>query len=521
MAAMDAGSKTGDTSEMKIASRIVYGILAAAMMLQGTACAEYRSSSDTGLEILDYIENRHREERANRLSEEQVKLIEDAKAMETRLRNPLDPAQPMPVAFEGEELSYDESTGEFLAVGHVDIVQMDGRRFQGEEVTGNLQEHVIRVPDKAHVLQLPPGEVRVTLDGYRAVYNYADKTGSIEDVKGKSGKYYITGKRMEFYPDRIVVYDGTQTKCGAEHPDYHVSAEKIELWPGQVMKMYNAKLWAGKMVVATRKYYENDLTKKKENDFPRVGYNKDYGAYIEQDLKYQFTNHLEGTVHAHVESKHGVRSNADLFYANRNFNARAVYGYYADSDNVWIQKEPGLILNYGRRIGTQPFSYNLKYEVGHWRSDTAVSTHQYYEVGLTRDPIIFHRWALFLHTSYTVTKESANDSAVRGMNYDIVLGKDFDPKWAGFIGYHYNRNNTKNSLFSYDLDDYSKKLDVGLSYRMDDLNRFVAGIKYDTESRQIKDIDYYWYHDLHCSQVILRYRAKRDKVEVRWQFTPW
>ena len=60
-----------------------------------------------------------------------------------------------------------------------------------------------------------------------------------------------------------------------------------------------------------------------------------------------------------------------------------------------------------------------------------------------------------------------------------------------------------------------------LSYRMDDLNRFVVGVKYDVDSERIKDVDYYWYRDLHCSQVIMRYRAKRNKFEVRWQFTPW
>jgi len=506
---------------MRIVLKMICGIMAAAVMMPGYALAAYTSNSDTGLGALDYIENRHREERANRLSEEQVKLVQDAAAMEERLRYPLDPAQPLPVAFEGEDLTYDERTGEFVAVGHVDIVQMDRRRFQGEKVTGNLKEHAIYIPDQAHVLQLPPREQRVTLDGYRAVYNYAEKTGSLEDVKGKAGEYYITGKRFEFYPDRIVIYDGTETKCGAKNPDYHVSAEKIEFWPGKIMKMYHAKLWAGKMVVATRKYYESKLTGERNNDYPRIGYNKDDGAYIEQDFKYPFTDHITGTIHAHLNSKHGIRSNADILYANRNFSAQAIYGYYNDHNNVWIQKEPGLILNYGRHIGTLPVSYNLKYEIGHWRSQKTASTHQYYEVGLWRDPIVFHRWNLFLHTSYTITRESANDSEVRGMNYDVTLARDFDPKWAGFAGYHYSKSNTTNSLFDYGLDAYSKKVDAGISYRMDRLNRFVAGIEYDAGDKKLKDIDYYWFHDLHCSQLIMRYRAKRSQYEIQWQFTPW
>ena len=505
---------------MSIASKLICGVLLA-LIMPGYAAAEYRSSSDTGVEILDYIENRHREERANRLSEEQKKLVQDAKNMEATLRQPLDPEQPFPVAFEGEDLTYDEGTGEFKAVGKVDIIQMDGHRFQGEEVNGNIVEHVVRIPDKAHVLQLSPGAPRITLDGYNAVYNYGDKTGSMENGKGKAGEYYITGKRFEFYPDRVVVYNGTQTKCGAEKPDYHMSAEKIEIWPKQIMKMYNVKLWAKNMVVASKKYHEADLTKGENNDFPRVGYNKDLGAYIEQDFKYYFTENFWARFHAHANTKHGVKSFGDVVYRNRDFSAQAMYGYMRDSDDVWIQKIPSLILNYGRHFHGQPLYYNLKGEVGRWKSSTATSDHQYYEVGLGHDPIIFHKWVLFLHTGYSVTKESADNSTVRGMNYDIVLGKDFDEKWAGFAGYHYTKNSKQTALFDYGLDDFSRKFDTGLSYRMDNLNRFVVGVKYDLDAKTVRDVDYYWYRDLHCSQVIMRYRAKRNKFEVRWQFTPW
>ena len=35
------------------------------------------------------------------------------------------------------------------------------------------------------------------------------------------------------------------------------------------------------------------------------------------------------------------------------------------------------------------------------------------------------------------------------------------------------------------------------------------------------DVDYYWFHDLHCSQLILRYRPKRHQWHVDWQFLPW
>ena len=128
---------------------------------------------------------------------------------------------------------------------------------------------------------------------------------------------------------------------------------------------------------------------------------------------------------------------------------------------------------------------------------------------------------MFLHTGYFITKESADDSTVKGLNYDAVIAREFDDRFALFSGYHYRKNTTKNSLFAYDNDDYSKEFESGFSYKLGNKDRVVVGLKLDAEEGDVKDVDYYWYHDLHCSQLILRYREKRDKFEAHWQFTPW
>ena len=52
-------------------------------------------------------------------------------------------------------------------------------------------------------------------------------------------------------------------------------------------------------------------------------------------------------------------------------------------------------------------------------------------------------------------------------------------------------------------------------------DRFAFGQSMDMQERRVKDIDYYWFHDMHCAQLILRYRAKRDSWQVRCEFTPW
>lgn len=490
--------------------------------------AVYESSSDTGAEIFDYIENRRREQRANELTAEQKKLVEDMEETRQRLPHEIREDEPIPAAFEGDDLTYNTLTGEFTAKGHVDIIQLDGHRFQSNYVTGNLNTQDIKVKGKAHVIQFTENAPRVTLDGYNTVYNYGSKIGTMEEVKGKAGEYYISGKRFEFYPDHIVAYDAYQTKCGAKSPDYKVSAKRMEIWPEQIIRMYDIKLWIGDVLVGTKGYSERKLEDEEQSYFPSVGYDSKNGVYIEDTFTFPvFNRHFNYIINAHIDTKEGVRSNTEFLYTNRSLKTRAMYGYYYDSDGRWIKKEPGMEIYFGKHFDKLPLSYRLKYEVGKWSQNRTESTHQIFEVGLTRDPINFPKnFTLFLDTSYTITKDdekSPNRSkqSVNGMNYSIKLLKEFDDRIAAYVSYNYTKNTSKNSLYEFDTDSYSNKLSTGISYRLTDKDRIVVGLKFDTENSSLQDVDYYWFRDLHCSTAVIRWRSKRNEWEARWQFTPW
>ncbi|MBR6012766.1 MAG: LPS-assembly protein LptD [Selenomonadaceae bacterium] len=511
-----------------IASSVFCATLNFVLANYSTVEASYSSKSDTGTEIFDYIENRRIEERAKALTEEQKKLIEDIDEAKNRLPKPIEEGKPIPAAFVGDDLVYNAATGEFIATGNVDIIQLEGYRFQSEEAEGNIKTQDVKVRDKAHVLQINPESPRVTLDGYNTVYNYGTKTGTMGEAKGKAADYYISGKRFEFYPDHIVAYDATQTKCNAKIPDYQLSAERMEIWPEQIMRMYKVKLWIKGKMVGKKDYEERRLDDDSETYFPRVGYNSDDGAYVEDTFEFPFKDaHWKTLLNAYANTKKGIRSSGELVYSNRGIVARGIYGYYRDDNSNWIQKEPGLDIYYKHHLENSPLEYTVEYEIGHWRSEDTKSLHQEFEVGLSHDPIdLPGNFKLMLHTSYKITtdQKSTGDkskSDVRGMNYDVILGKEFDDRFAAYTAYHYTKNNTRTALYKINLEDYSSRFETGISYRLTDKDRFVAGWKFDTQTGQLKDTDFYWYRDLHCSTAVLRWRHKRKKVEFHWQFTPW
>ena len=501
-------------------------MMAAGMLLPGAVQAAYRGSSDAGMNRLDFIENQRRAERENQPSEAQKKLAAETQEMQKHLRYPVDPQKPAPASFEGDDLTYDQTTGEFTAVGKVHIVQMDGHLFDSpDSVRGNLQKQQVEIPGKAHVIQITPGQPRVELDGYRAFYRYGAKTGSLESAKGKVDHQYVSGKRFEFYPDHIVIYDGTTTKCGAARPDYHLSAERIELYPNDKIILYKAKFWVKGTVLYARDRYEQDLTKGDTSRiFPRIGYNKDAGVWLKQDLSQSIANRVWTEEHLYIDQKHGGRSYGDFRWETKKAGTLSLaYGYYKDGDEHWVKRKPNFDWNYDHLIKGTPYSYGFSYRVGRWenQSNGIESTHSVYGFHVSRAPISFHRWYLTLDAGYTITRESYDDSIVRGLNCDVGLIRDFNERWAAYTAYGYKRNNTKNSLFDVDLDDYSQKIQAGASYRVTDRDRVAAALEWNAQSGNLHDVDYYWFHDFHCTQLILRYRSKQDTWKVQWQFTPW
>ncbi|MBO4779515.1 MAG: LPS-assembly protein LptD, partial [Selenomonadaceae bacterium] len=236
--------------------------------------------------------------------------------------------------------------------------------------------------------------------------------------------------------------------------------------------------------------------------------------------------HWDLNVNAYIESKKGVRSNAELEYKNRNVRGWLKYGFYDDSNARWIQKEPSIDIWYGQHLKDLPLSYSIEGEVGHWRQRAVSSTHQEYEFKLTHDPIFIENYMLLLSTGYKITKDEVKnlphgETTVNGFNYSILFGREFNERLAAFVGYSYNKNNSRNSVFNFDLDDYSRKFQAGVSYYITPKDRVVIGMKWNADDHNIDDIDYYWYHDLHCSQAVLRWRGKRKKLEVHWEFVPW
>ena len=504
---------------------VAAGILATCFA-PAAAEAEYRASSDTHMDVLDYIENHRRTARENRLTDEQLQLMDDAKEMTARLRKPVDPSAPAPMAVEGDDLFYDEATGDVYARGDVRVTSLDSRRFETDEARGNLKTEEVQIDGKAHMLQLTPGQSRATLDGYRVVYHYGKKTGKMEEAKGKVGHYYVYGRRIEFYPEKIIIYDGYQTRCGAQTPDCRLPGDVIEIYPDNEILIYQAKYWIKDKIIYARDYCRVDISPNAENppqNIPRVGYSNKDGVWISHRFSYDLAKRVEAYANISYYTKRSFRNIYGIQWSNAGNYAAVEYGRYVDGDDNWIRKEPTFIFRHTHQLGKLPFSYSLSFEDGRWENKGITSTHTYYGISLSPHTIKLgsKSWRMNASVGYSITRESYNHSQVNGFNYSAVMVKDFGPDIAAYVGYYYSASRKDNALFEYDTADYARRLDYGVSVALTPRDRFAFGQSRDMQEHRVKDIDYYWFHDMHCAQLILRYRAKRSSWQVRWEFMPW
>ena len=509
---------------------VVAGVLAT-LFAPMKAEAVYQSTSDTYTTVLDYVENNRRRARERRLSDDQLQLMEDAKEMTRNLRRPVDPSKPKPMALEGDDMYYDQTTGDVYARGDVRVTSIDYRRVETEEARGNLKKEEIQVDGKAHMLQMTPGQARITMDGYRLVYHYGKQTGTMEEGRGKIDNYYVYGRRFEFYPDKVYVFDGWQTRCNAKTPDYRVSGDIIEIYPGHEILVYQARFWIKDKILYTRDYYRIDIGPDKKNmpQFPRAGYNSDDGFWIAQNFGFSPLPRVYAFADLKYFSKHGYRPVYGLHWANGGNTVKLEWGYYEDSNENWVKKEPTFIYQYSHQLGKWPFTYSLNFEEGRWtrvRKNVPglTSTHIYYGVTLSPHTIKLggsYDWRITSSVTYGITTESYNHSTVKGLSYSAMMLKDFGEALTLYAGYNYSKSTTLNSLFAYGLDSYGHQFHFGASIRLTPKDRLVVGRSIDVRKGEVRDIDYYWFHDFHCAELIVRRRSKRDKWEVSLEFQPW
>jgi LPS-assembly protein len=430
---------------------------------------------------------------------------------------------PAPVVIEGDDISFDNQTGDVYAKGNV-IIKQNPATVYADDVRGNTQRTEVQIDGKAKITQ--PG---VNLDGSATFYNYQAHTGSMGKAKGiVDYEKHVQGERIEFLPDEYIIYNGTVTKCPAKKPDYHMRAKKIEIWPNDRMVAYDAQfLVKGKIIYSTSRYETKIGDNKEKSAFPRIGYNSNDGVYITQNFQKPLSDSVIAEANIGYYSKHDFKNDYGITKRGSNYTLALTAGDFLDDDDEWIKKEPELKFTYAtKKIAGGPWKYNFSSIYGKWIDDDKSSWHQDHTLYFSRDPIKLSKsLSLTLGTGYEIVKESYDDSQINTMKYDATFNKKINNKINVYTGYHYTKNNNQTSLFNYDNSDVGQELSSGISYRLDAKNALSISQSFDLANGSVADMYYTWYHNLHCWDMAVTYHKdyeeKDNEIKVKLNVAHW
>ena len=95
--------------------------------------------------------------------------------------------EPIPVIIEGDDITFNEQTGEIYAKGKVVFTQADAV-VTGTDIEGNTIKTKVWAKDKTLLTQPD-----LKLNGYETDYNYGDRTGTMKKVDGVVNNKIVKG----------------------------------------------------------------------------------------------------------------------------------------------------------------------------------------------------------------------------------------------------------------------------------------------------------------------------------------
>lgn len=426
----------------------------------------------------------------------------------------------LPISITADELYFSDKTGEMFARGNV-IVNQGSSKIMAEIMRGNEKQTELWVDGKAR-FQEPLSDIT----GMKVRYNYGSRFGVIQDIKGKCGDDYISGKQVNFQEGKYTVYGASATGCPTVGtPDYRITARKIEIWPGDKVIAYDAKVWIKNTVIYSTPRYKRSLKKRDENDdeFPRFGYQDTDGFWISQRFSYALTDTMSAYADLAVYSRLGLRPTFGIVDQEKNYMMSVMTGRFRDDNGNWIRKEPEFRFDlYPQRLGKLPLQFTINAIVGQWTDDVKTSWHQDYNAYLRHDPIYFDRdksWTLNLGTGYRIIKESADNSTQNVFGYNARLSKKLSPALTAWTAYNYADNN--NSSFAYNKLEVAREGILGLAWKVNNRTTLSYYTSYDFANSRVFDNYYSVKHSFHCWETNITYRSVKKELTwtvniVRW-----
>ncbi len=171
------------------------------------------------------------------------------------------------------------------------------------------------------------------------------------DIRGNYGKFYIKSEDIEIFlkdssgednkmrlitsAEEIKLKPGVITGCELESPHYYFDAEKVNIYPGDYLELYDVtfKELNGRLSLFYWPYLYISLDRDQDNFFPSFGYNERRGWFIKTKYFYNNRFDLPGNFYLDHYTISGSAGGIKQYFLNEH-NQKAYLYYYTQQNKT-------------------------------------------------------------------------------------------------------------------------------------------------------------------------------------------
>ncbi len=166
-------------------------------------------------------------------------------------------------------------------------------------------------------------------------YNFNTKRIKAARFRGGGMEKLYSGAAMEgsLTNNLLTARDVKFTTDDVADPDVYITAQRINIAPGDHIEFYNATLKAAGVPVAYLPYYKRSLKSHPWNVHTEPGYRSSWGAYALNSIRWPGTERLGGELHLDYRSARGFAIGPEFRYHLGTLGGGTIDPYFAFDDD--------------------------------------------------------------------------------------------------------------------------------------------------------------------------------------------
>ena len=239
---------------------------------------------------------------------------------------------PKNIEIEGNEFIYSKDKKSFEVLENVSLVYKDYQVSTNHMIYDNNTENVKFNSPFTFYNQSQ------SLNGENLNFNFKSKTGQAQNIHAKIDKLLIKGKKLEFYPNKIIIYDGFFSSCSIDCddvPTYYLTSERIEYYyiVGLLIAQKNKAHVKYSPFAFPFPYYVYGSSKSgimnNSNVIPEIGSSQIEGTYAKQQLSYIENATFSGAIKSSISENLGTAlGSSNIYRFSNQFYSYSNFLYY-------------------------------------------------------------------------------------------------------------------------------------------------------------------------------------------------